>query len=408
MKKILLCLFVAACFASCSNNDENASIQLTGNTTTSQTVYADETSKPEGIKFTATAPWTAMVKNVTTTRSSEVDWLTLNLYSGDAGEYTLTMTLQPNLTGKDRVAKIVITCGDTVIRIRVEQKGTKANGEKPEVSKMRFVDNIVCKWEDAKDDWRQEITEFTYNLDGTVKQNSTYGDFNNNNIIDADERRDGLDWKTEFTYDAANKKVHTKFTEYNEKTHEEDYQTGELILNAEGYVTKASYKTNDNGTVETYHISYQNGHVISVEATKPDSDSKYIEKPEWQNNNLVKITCGSGTEQIWGNSEVTYGEELNRPDVSIDLNFIIANTEWLDCFCEDGNYGLKVCDFFGKRSKNMMVKEKSHNNADSQVHEYSHTYGKDAEGFINKITVDNNNGGPQSNANAVYIINYKK
>ena len=111
MKKILLCLFVAACFASCSNNDENASIQLTGNTTTSQTVYADETSKPEGIKFTATAPWTAMVKNVTTTRSSEVDWLTLNLYSGDAGEYTLTMTLQPNLTGKDRVAEIVITCG---------------------------------------------------------------------------------------------------------------------------------------------------------------------------------------------------------------------------------------------------------------------------------------------------------
>lgn len=263
-------------------------------------MYADETSKPEGIKFTATAPWTAMVKNVTTTRSSEVDWLTLNLYSGDAGEYTLTMTLQPNLTGKDRVAEIVITCGDTVIRIRVEQKGTKANGEKPEVSKMRFVDNIVCKWEDAKDDWRQEITEFTYNLDGTVKQISTYGDFNNNNIIDADERRDGLDWKTEFTYDAANKKVHTKFTEYNEKTHEEDYQTGELILNAEGYVTKASYKTNDNGTVETYHISYQNGHVISVEATKLDSDSKYIEKPEWQNNNLVKITCGSGTEPNLG------------------------------------------------------------------------------------------------------------
>ena len=104
-----------------------------------------------------------------TTRNSEVNWLSLNMYSGDAGEYTLTMTLQPNLTGQDRVAEIIITCADTVIRIRVEQKGTKADGEKPEGSEKRFVDNIIYKWEDSKDDWRQEITEFTYNPDGTLK-----------------------------------------------------------------------------------------------------------------------------------------------------------------------------------------------------------------------------------------------
>lgn len=94
MKKIFLCLFAAACFFSCSDDDKNVSIQLTGNTETSQIIYADETSKPEGIKFTATASWTATVKDATITRNSEVDWLSLNMYSGDAGEYTLTMTLQ--------------------------------------------------------------------------------------------------------------------------------------------------------------------------------------------------------------------------------------------------------------------------------------------------------------------------
>lgn len=209
MKKLFLCLFVAACFFSCSDDDEKESIRLTGNTETSQVVYADETNKPEGIKFTATASWTATVKNVTTTRSSEVDWLSLNMYSGDAGEYTLTMTLQPNLTGQDRVAEIIITCADTVIRIRVEQKGTKADGERPEGVEKRFVDNIIYKWEDSKDDWRQEITEFTYNPDGTVKLIANYGDYNNNGIIDDEERNEGLEWKTEFRYDTANKKVYT-------------------------------------------------------------------------------------------------------------------------------------------------------------------------------------------------------
>ena len=407
MKKIFLCLFAIACFASCSDDDEKVAIQLTGNTATSQTVYADETSKPEGIKFTATAPWTAMVKDIPTTRGSEVDWLTLSMYNGDAGEYTLAMALQPNLTGEDRIAEIIITCGDTVIRIRVEQKGTKADGEKPEASKIRFVDNIVFKWEDSEDDWRQEIIEFTYNPDGTVKQITTYGDFNNNNIIDAGERSEGLEWKTEFTYDMASKKVYTKSTIYNEKSENEDF-TGELKLNTEGYATEASYKT-DEGNVETYRISYTNGYVTSVEATESGDDSKYLEKPEWKNDNLVKVTSTQDGHQL-GYSEATYGAELNRPDVSIDLNFVIANTEWLDCFCEDGNFGLKICGLFGKRSKNMMTKENMRENVGEQVHEYTYiyTYGKDAEGFINKITVDNNNGGPQSNANSVYTINYKK
>lgn len=410
MKKLFLCLFVAACFFSCSDDDEKESIRLTGNTETSQVVYADETNKPEGIKFTATASWTATVKNVTTTRSSEVNWLSLNMYSGDAGEYTLTMTLQPNLTGQDRVAEIIITCADTVIRIKVEQKGTKADGEKPEGSEKRFVDNIIYKWEDSKNDWRQEITEFTYNPDGTLKLIANYGDYNNNGIIDTEERSEGLEWKTEFRYDTANKKVYTKSTEYEEKTGTEDIETGELTLNADGYAIEAKYESNHDGDIETYQISYQDGYAITSE--RIEAGSKYLEKAEWKNGNLAKVSSFIDSNGF-GFSEIIYGDVLNHPDVSIDLNFLIANTEWYDCFCEDGNYGLKVCGLFGKRSKNMMIKEKeidyfNLSNGLTQERSYTYTYENDTKGFITKITVDKNNGGPQSNSNGIYTINYKE
>lgn len=405
MKKLFLCLFVAACFFSCSDDDEKESIRLTGNTETSQVVYADETNKPEGIKFTATASWTATVKNVTTTRSSEVNWLSLNMYSGDAGEYTLTMTLQPNLTGQDRVAEIIITCADTVIRIKVEQKGTKADGEKPEGSEKRFVDNIIYKWEDSKNDWRQEITEFTYNPDGTLKLIANYGDYNNNGIIDTEERSEGLEWKTEFRYDTANKKVYTKSTEYEEKTGTEDIETGELTLNADGYAIEAKYESNHDGDIETYQISYQDGYAITSE--RIEAGSKYLEKAEWKNGNLAKVSSFIDSNGF-GFSEIIYGDVLNHPDVSIDLNFLIANTEWYDCFCEDGNYGLKVCGLFGKRSKNMMIKEKEIDYLSTQERSYTYTYENDTKGFITKITVDKNNGGPQSNSNGIYTINYKE
>ncbi len=401
MKKLLLSLFVTTCFFSCSDNDENKSIQLTGNTETSQVVYADETNKPEGIRFTATAPWTATVKNVTATRSSEVDWLSLNMYSGDAGEYTLTMTLQPNLTGQDRVAEIIITCADTVIRIRVEQKGTKADGEKPEGAGKRFIDNIICKWEDSKDDWRQTIVEFTYNPDGTMKQIADYSDFNKNDIIDARERNEGMEWKTEFRYDKANKKVYTNSIDYESKDDSREIITSELTLNEDGYAVKAKYELNQDGNIKTYHITitYQDGQAISSEIIRNDG-SRYSEKAVWKNGNLIKVSGDKGT------SDITYGDLLNHPDMPIDLNFLIAETDMYDTFCETGNFGLKVCGFFGKRSKNMMINEKdvAPNWNDES---YTYTYENDTEGFITKITVDNN-GGPGSNSNSIYIINYKK
>ena len=71
--------------------------------------------------------------------SGKVEWLELSAYSGGPGEYTLTLTLIENLTGKDRKATIEIRCGNDVITITVEQKATTEAGETPAPKEKRLV-----------------------------------------------------------------------------------------------------------------------------------------------------------------------------------------------------------------------------------------------------------------------------
>lgn len=134
MKRLFFMFLATLTFVACDKggDDTPKPIELTGNTKTTQTIYADETSKADGIKFNATAPWTATVSGVDVRSGSDVEWLTLSVYEGKAGEQTLTLTLLLNTTGLDRKAEIKISCGGTTITITVEQKEVTQSGEKPE------------------------------------------------------------------------------------------------------------------------------------------------------------------------------------------------------------------------------------------------------------------------------------
>ena len=68
MKKLFLGFLVAIALGACSSEESEpeGAIVLTGGTQTSQTIYADETQKSEGIKFTATEPWPATVTETKT------------------------------------------------------------------------------------------------------------------------------------------------------------------------------------------------------------------------------------------------------------------------------------------------------------------------------------------------------
>ena len=157
MKKLFLFLFTVVAFTACDKGGEGGSdkdIILSGGTSTTQTVYADQTGTPGGIRFTSTGAWYAEVSEVAAKADAAagVDWLTLSQYRGDkAGDYTLTMTLTENYTGSDRKAKIRIVCGETVITISVEQKGKTQDGEFPDepvaiqklVSKIRITSTYL-------------------------------------------------------------------------------------------------------------------------------------------------------------------------------------------------------------------------------------------------------------------------
>ncbi len=411
MKKIFYlagaCCMSLCLLGACSSDDDPAKpIELAEGTSTSQTVYADETHQPQGIKFVATAPWKAEVKAVNAlTRASEVEWLKLNLYSGEAGEYTLQLTLLPNLTGEDRVAEIVITCGDTVIRIRVEQKGTKADGQKPDVQTKRFVNSVLYKWEDSPGDWRQSIIEFSYNPDGKLSLIASYGDFNENNVLEPDEREEGFEWSSAFVYEGQTVKLHIK--EMDDKEDKLTRTDAVLTLNDEGYVSESKYDYLEEKSVIFIRNRYENGQIVF--SNSEYSHSASTDKMVWKDGNLIKVLSDHDKQdKAEYYSEIIYGDEPNRPDVSIDLNFLCANTEWYDCFGEDGGFGVKIAGLLGKRSKNLKVAEKGFSPYSSGPEVYSYTYTKDAEGYVTKIEMDNNNGGHHSASNQVYIINYQK
>lgn len=141
---IPLMLSAALLCGACSNENENKNQTIQLAEGTSPTLVLDSktsTTTQEQIKFTATSSWTAWIKAATDQRSggSEVDWLTLNAYSGPAGEQSLTLTISPNTGTTSRKAVITIECGGQSLTITVEQAGS---GSSEGVTTTKLVKEI--------------------------------------------------------------------------------------------------------------------------------------------------------------------------------------------------------------------------------------------------------------------------
>jgi len=180
MKKIIYfaeCLLLAGALCwSCSDDDNdddsgNGGVVLDKDTQTEQVVYAnDKGTNDEGIKFTTQGPWKAEVEEVISraeaTTAKTVEWLTLSQYSGDqAGDYTITLTLKQNFTGKTRKAVIRIICGDTEIIITVEQKAEKEDGVKlRRVKSVNFTETYGTGYAEYEGNKGEKAT-YTYFYD---------------------------------------------------------------------------------------------------------------------------------------------------------------------------------------------------------------------------------------------------
>lgn len=122
MKKILyylLAMVVICGVASCSSDDEPGKIELSKGQASNLTLYANNTSGE--VKFSAAASWSAWI-SATSRVSEEIDWITLDITHGSAGEVTLSFTLERNTTGTSRIAYIIIVCEDEKIEIKITQR----------------------------------------------------------------------------------------------------------------------------------------------------------------------------------------------------------------------------------------------------------------------------------------------
>ncbi len=145
-----------------------------------QTVYADQTDGKSGVTFVTTGPWTSTIKEGTlkSVKAGTDPWVSIDPASGDkAGTYTITIKLEPNATGEDRSANIIITCDGTDITITVTQKGIKEDGTKYErpkqmsMSVYHFFSFRVAGSGTATIDWGDGTASETHNLDGSSGSN---------------------------------------------------------------------------------------------------------------------------------------------------------------------------------------------------------------------------------------------
>ena len=144
MSKGALVALLALGISACSKDDE----VIVGNITIAEselnkTVAWNEVES--SITFTANSSWTASVSDVTTRAgSTKIDWLTLTVNKGSAGEVKMPFCLTKNNSEYSRDAQIEIKCGDKTSLIRVHQNENPDAVHILDKSKIENFDKYYC------------------------------------------------------------------------------------------------------------------------------------------------------------------------------------------------------------------------------------------------------------------------
>ena len=341
-----LCLSLCL-LGACSSDDDNGGIipgknevVLDKGTSTNQTVFADETAKNEGIKFTTVGPWKAEVRAVATrAEGSQVDWLTLSQYEGDkAGEYTLTITLKQNFTGQNRKAEIRIVCGDTVITIIVEQKADKQDGEKLlRIQSIRMQEVCGAAYQEVyRDGNSDDVIYFTYDNQGRVAK--VVQDYSDDDYMDKETYT--------FHYTSPQEVEVMMKQEYGSQssipsvsTHSYRYQ---LFMNEHGCPTQINEIYGGNSSSEdkeVFNLTYTADHRLQKISVNRD-ESRF----GYQDGLLVSWQeCEDGEEvETWEiPTDILYPHRYPVTTVNLDLNglFDLADDDFMNLFSTVGLTG---------------------------------------------------------------------
>ena len=230
---ILLAFMVSGC-SSDSDEEQNMSIVMPDSNQKNQSFNSDDVSG--SFSFVATAHWTASIVETSVANRSvntSPNWISLDKYSGEAGEYTLTITLTPNNTGKTRTATITVSSGSEEITVTVTQKSAAESGDDTDSEEYDWVeyDELYIK-DDGEDHCLSTKGHYLYFKNPGFFQGGKGGEGQRMHLFDCGE----VSWK-DFSI--------MEQPEWNKETWK-----GELIpcVKGHGYFSAETYK----GTLDNY------------------------------------------------------------------------------------------------------------------------------------------------------------
>lgn len=374
-----LMLCASLMFTSCTEgSDSTEELKLAEGIPTEIIVGDDGTADVKEIKFEASSSWTATVRNVSENRSggSEVEWLELNKYNGQAGENTIILSISKNETYESRKAEIVIQCGNSTITIIVEQYMRSDGNQGGEITDSELVKSIKITMVNSPED--VVLGEYTYDDNGRVVQ-----------LISGPEKG-GLPRQTISVIYSENK---LEITEKNESHEPSDSYTQkyELELNEAGDAVKMYDLENDGSKKISYDFKY-------------DSDGRLIQIQDYISNevsSVEKITYEGGLLK-------SYEYEDFQPEGSSDSFTYVVNLEtaYQNKYRNNGNFDKvsMLLQFFGESYYTLyylgvmgktsdLLPESARFVRNSSKEEDKFSYEFDGKGRVVKMTIDESDWG---------------
>ena len=348
----------AIAFIACSDDnggEEGKDIQLAPGTSKDYTIFADETSgtPSEGISFTTTGPWRATVAETRADVSGGSSWVTVSPDHGDAaGDYTITITLGVNTTGKDRRATVMIECGGTKITITVEQKGTTEEGEIPDDSDEPAVPARLLISEMKS--YSKKNPDQSYS---NIKL--TYDDQNRITKWEEESSDEGYRDTRTITFEYGGDVVHISSAASSDDP--DDPNTYTAYLNKNGFVTRTEGPRRD---VTNYEYDSEN-RLIRME--QAGEWQEYV----WEDGNLTEIKYGNDDGETNVTRYTYYRELENRENFDIFYDRISWDEE------------LAIAGLTGIPCRNLLHEERGESQW-AYKDDFDMTYEVDENGYITK------------------------
>ncbi len=360
MRKILLILATAglAALTACdgSKPTPDSPIAITGGQT-NQIVWADQTSGTGQVGFTTTASWTSSIVEVSSTREASpgipsgtpASWVTISPSSGGAGNHNITITLDKNFSGANRLAAIVIDCDGETVTITVAQNGKTEEGEVPVDPKnqMKYVSSISITEEsetetiDFEYDAQNRVTKMTYSEEGA--------------------------WT--FSYNDAARTVTVTNPERGE-----EHPVSTWTLNADGTLASADPWGNEA------RLYYSDG---CLSRFTYDDDEEFT--ATWSGGNMTGVLHRQD-EYPDVTITLSYNAQWpNNPKCNLDLNALIFE------FDEIFSGKAELLGVVGKRSQHMIAQHTINGGYNEGT--YAHTLQYDDDGFVKTMRLSIPYGG---------------